>query len=91
LTQKDQQFKLKAKFMDEAPEIVELLREIRDTQREHLEEYRTAAQRSIELQQRAVNRAENISKIYRIALSVSAVLVTAIIVLVLYLMTFLRR
>jgi len=35
-------------------EIQKLLREIRDTQREHLAEYKSVTQRSLELQQRAV-------------------------------------
>jgi hypothetical protein len=77
--------------MDRSDEIIELLKEIRDVQSEHLAEYKAAAQRSIELQQRAVNRAENIGKIYRIALAVSAVLIIGIIVLIFYLLSFLRR
>ena len=77
--------------MERSDEIIELLKEIRDVQSEHLAEYKAAAQRSIELQQRAVNRAENIGKIYRIALAVSAVLIIGIIVLIFYLLSFLRR
>jgi hypothetical protein len=38
----------------EGDEIQKLLREIRDTQREHLAEYRHVTQRSLELQQHAV-------------------------------------
>ena len=77
--------------MEQQDESIALLREIRDIQREHLEEYKAAAERSIELQQRAVNRAESIGKVYRGALVVSAVLISGIIILILYLMTFLRR
>ena len=77
--------------MDETNEIIKLLTEIRDVQVEHLSEYKGAAQRSIELQESAVNRAENIGKIYRIALTISAIIITGIIVLIIYLMTFLRR
>lgn len=77
--------------MDRSDEIIELLKEIRDVQSEHLAEYKAAAQRSIELQQRAVNRAENIGKIYRVALVVSAVLIIGIIILIVYLLTFLKR
>jgi hypothetical protein len=45
----------------ERDEIQKLLREIRDTQREHLAEYRQVTQRSLELQQRAVARQEQIA------------------------------
>jgi hypothetical protein len=77
--------------MERFDEVAELLREIRDINREHLEEYKAAAERSIELQQRAVKRAETIGKTYRIALLVAAILVTGIIILIVYLMSFLRR
>jgi hypothetical protein len=77
--------------MERSDEIIELLREIREGQREHLAAYKAAAQRSIELQQRAVSRAENIGKIYRVAMTVSAVLIMGIIILIVYLMSFLRR
>ena len=46
----------------EGDEIQKLLREIRDTQREHLAEYRQVTQRSLELQQRAVARQEQIGR-----------------------------
>jgi|tagenome__1003787_1003787.scaffolds.fasta_scaffold18997938_1 hypothetical protein len=77
--------------MNESNDIIDLLREIRDINREHLADYRAAAKRSIELQQQAVGRAESVSKLYRIALAVSAVLISAIIILVIYLMTYLGR
>jgi hypothetical protein len=77
--------------MEQSDESIALLREIRDIQREHLEEYKAAAERSIELQQRAVGRAESIGKVYRIALAVSAVLITGIILLIVYLLSFLPR
>jgi len=77
--------------MERPDEILELLHEIRDISREHLDEYKAAAQRSIELQQKAVARAENIGRIYRIALIVSAVLIVGIIILIVYLMSFVRR
>ena len=77
--------------MENPDEIADLLREIRDLNREHLDEYKAAAQRSIELQQRAVARAESIGRIYRIALIVASVLIVGIIALIFYLMTFLRR
>jgi len=77
--------------MEASEETNALLREIRDIQKEHLAEYKAAAERSIELQQRAVARAESIGKIYRIALAVSAVLIIGIILLIIYLMTFLSH
>lgn len=77
--------------MEPSDEIIELLKEIRDGQREHLAEYKTVTTRSIELQERAVKRAESIGKVYRIALTVAAILVTGIIILIIYLMSFLRR
>ena len=76
--------------MERSDEMIELLKEIRDVQNAHLAEYKAAAQRSIELQQRAVNRAENIGKIYRGALIVSVILIVGIIILILYLMTYIR-
>ena len=76
--------------MEQSDEIIELLKEIRDLHSEHLTEYKAAAQRSIDLQERAVSRAENIGKIYRVALAISAFLIIGIIVLIFYLMSFLR-
>jgi hypothetical protein len=75
--------------MEASEETTALLREIRDIQKEHLAEYKAAAERSIELQQRAVGRAESIGKVYRIALAISAVLIIGIILLIIYLMTLL--
>jgi hypothetical protein len=42
-----------------------ILKEIRDLQREHLEEYKRAAERSISLQEKAMARQEQIAKLYR--------------------------
>jgi hypothetical protein len=77
--------------MEASEETNALLREIRDIHKEHLAEYKAAAERSIELQQRAVTRAESIGRIYRVALAVSAVLIVGIILLIIYLMTFLSH
>ena len=77
--------------MERSDEIIELLKEIRGGQQEQLEQYKAVTQRSIELQQRAVDRAENIGKVYRGALTVSAILVIGIILLIVYLLTLLRR
>ncbi len=64
----------------------ELLLEIRDTQREHLAEYRRVTQHSLELQQRAVARQEQIGAIYRRVALVGALLVTTLLVLLAYLL-----
>jgi len=68
---------------------VKLLEEILDIQREQLEQYKNVTKRSLELQQTAVGRQEQIGKIYRIALIVSAVVVAGIIGLVFYLLQYL--
>jgi hypothetical protein len=47
--------------MEDGDEISQLLRDIRNAQREQLAEYRRATERSLELQQRAVARQEQIT------------------------------
>lgn len=42
-----------------------ILKEIRDLQREHLDEYKRVAERSLSLQEKAIARQEQISKLYR--------------------------
>ena len=76
--------------MQESNEIKELLTELRDAQREHLAEYKKVTGRSLELQERAVKRQEQLAKTYRIALIVSAVLITGIVALIIYLMTYMN-
>jgi hypothetical protein len=49
----------------ESKDFVHLLVEIRDLQREHLEEYRRVTRESLELQRRAVARQEHTARIYR--------------------------
>jgi cytochrome c-type biogenesis protein CcmH/NrfG len=63
-----------------------LLQEIRDAQREHLAEYRRVAQQSLELQQRAVARQEQIGRIYKGVLLVGGVLVAVLLSLLLYIL-----
>jgi hypothetical protein len=74
--------------MQNPDEIKDILIELRDTQREHLAEYKKAVQRSIELQERAVKRQEQLAKTNRFALIVSAVLITGIIGLIFYLLSY---
>jgi CHASE3 domain sensor protein len=65
-------------------EIGRLLQEIRDTQREHLAEYRRVTERSLELQQRAVTRQEQFGNLYRRILAVGGGMVAILLVLLLY-------
>ncbi len=66
-------------------EIGRLLQEIRDTQREHLAEYRRVTERSLELQQRAVARREQWGHLYRRLLVVGGALVAILLALLVYL------
>jgi cytochrome c-type biogenesis protein CcmH/NrfG len=72
--------------MDDANEIRQLLREIRDAQREQLAEYRRVTERSLELQQRAVARQEQFGHLYRRMAVVGGVLVVALLILLVYLL-----
>jgi hypothetical protein len=65
-------------------DIGRLLQEIRDTQREHLAEYRRVTERSLELQQRAVTRQEQFGHLYRRILVVGGGMVAILLVLLLY-------
>ena len=67
-------------------EVRQLLREIRDAQREHLAEYRRVTERSLELQQRAVGRQEQLGHLYRRLLGVGGVLVAVLLSLLVYLL-----
>ena len=72
--------------MEDGDEIRQLLRDIRDAQREHLAEYRRVTERSLELQQRAVARQEQIGHIYRRLALVGGILVAGLLVLLGYLL-----
>ena len=63
-----------------------LLEEIRDAQRESLAEYRRVTQQSLELQQRAVLRQEQVSLIYKRVVLLGGVLVAGLLSLLLYLL-----
>ena len=77
--------------MKEPDEISELLREIRDIHTEHLNEYKRVTQRSLELQERAVERQENIGRLYVRVILASAILVLGIIALIIYAISFLPK
>jgi cytochrome c-type biogenesis protein CcmH/NrfG len=72
--------------MEDRDHVRTLLEEIRDTQREHLAEYRRVTQQSLELQQRAVSRQEQVSLLYRRIVLVGGVLVAALLTLLAYLL-----
>lgn len=73
--------------MNGEDEIRQLLKEIRDTQREHLAEYRRVTERSLELQQRAVARQAQFAYVYRRVLIFGGALVAVLLVLLVYLLT----
>ena len=75
--------------MQESDDIMKVLTEIRDCQREYLEEHKKVTQRSLELQQQAVSRQEQLGKTYRVALIVSAVLIIGIVAVLMYVMSYL--
>jgi hypothetical protein len=74
--------------MEDQKRIEKLLEEIRDAQRDHLEEYRRVTGESLELQKRAVARQEQLARTYRVALLCSAILIIGIIALIVYLLQF---
>jgi ferric-dicitrate binding protein FerR (iron transport regulator) len=63
-----------------------LLEEIRDAQRQHLAEFRRVTQQSLDLQQRAVDRQQELSRLYRRILLFGGVLLVALMALLLYLL-----
>ena len=76
--------------MQDSDEIKKVLTEIRDAQLEQLAEYRKVTQRSLELQQRAVNRQEQLGRLYRIVVLVGTLLIVPLIILLVYLLGRLR-
>jgi len=72
--------------MNDEEDVRRLLREIRDAQRENLAEYRRVTQQSLELQQRAVARQEQVSALYRRVVFVGGALVIALLALLGYLL-----
>ena len=71
----------------EPDDIRQLLREIRDAQREQLAEYRRVTERSLELQQRAVGRQEQLGHLYRRLMVAGAGIVGLLLVLLVYLLS----
>ena len=67
-------------------EIRELLRDIRDAQREQVAQYRRVTDRSLALQERAVARQEQFSHLWKRFTLVGGVLVVMLLVLLVYLL-----
>lgn len=67
-------------------EIRQLLREIRDAQREQLAEYRRVTERSLELQQRAVGRQQQLGHLYRRLLVAGGTVVALLLALLAYIL-----
>jgi hypothetical protein len=59
-------------------ELASLLVEIRDLQREHLDEYRRVTQEQLELSRKAVARQEQIGRLYQRVVAVGAVALAAV-------------
>ena len=76
--------------MDSDDEIRQLLRDIRDAQREHLAECRRVTERSLELQQRAVAQQEQMSHLYRRLVLVGGGLVAVLLALLICLLLIYR-
>jgi len=72
--------------MQDFDEIKKILSEIRDAQLEQLAEYRKVTQRSLELQQRAVTRQEQLGRLYKIVVLVGALLIVPLFILLVYLL-----
>jgi cytochrome c-type biogenesis protein CcmH/NrfG len=77
--------------MKESEEIKELLIEIRDGQQEYLTAYREVTRRSLELQQQAVMRQEQIGKLYRRVILTAAIVVIFTVIIIIYLLSTLRQ
>ena len=76
--------------MQDSEEIKKLLIEIRDAQLEQLAEYRRVTLRSLELQQQAVTRQEQLGTLYRRVVLAGGLLIIAIVLVIVYLLGRLR-
>lgn len=64
--------------MDASEEVLDLLRELRDVQREHLQEYKAFATRALAIQEETVARQASIAVLYKRVLVVAAVVVAGL-------------
>ncbi|MGH7303979.1 MAG: hypothetical protein ACRELZ_11845 [Candidatus Rokuibacteriota bacterium] len=71
--------------MDGDDELRELLRDLRDAQREQLAESRSVAERSLELQQRAIAQQDQLRQLYRRLILVGGSLVAVLVALLIFL------
>jgi type VI protein secretion system component VasF len=71
--------------MDSDDDIRKLLRDIRDAQREQLAGYQGMAERSLELQQRAIAQQEQLRRLYRRLVQVGGGLVAVLLALLIFL------
>jgi hypothetical protein len=76
--------------MTDSDEIVKLLTEIRDAERDHLLEYQRVTARSLELQQDAVDRQARVIVLYKRVLVFTFCIVAFILILIGYLLTKIR-
>lgn len=74
----------------DSKEIAQLLFEIREIQREHLEEYRRVAKESLELSRRAVQRQEQYGRLYQRVVVVGALFLLALTLYTFWIVGFLR-
>jgi len=63
-----------------------LLEEIRDAQRDHLAEYRRVTQQSLDLQQRAVDRQQELGRLYRRVVVLGGGAIAVLMILLLFLL-----
>ena len=70
--------------MESNDDIRRLLEEIRDTQREHLAEYRKAAERSVALQEEAIERQRSVVALYKRWMIAGALVIVPLVGLVFY-------
>ena len=72
--------------VDANARIEELLTALRDTQREHLAEYRSVTRQSLELQKQALSRQEAIGALYQRMLLIGGTVATGLLALLIYLL-----
>jgi len=74
------------KDVDVNARIEELLKELRDIQREHLAEYRRVTEQSLDLQRRAVSRQEAFGALYNRLVLIGGAVAAGLLALLIYLL-----
>ena len=72
--------------VDTNARIEDLVKEVRDTQREHLAEYRSVTRQSLELQKQALSRQDAIGVLYRRIVLIGGTVAMGLLVLLIYLL-----